>query len=99
LRATAVDQQQSALCYFSVPLSRTGLIGGANEIHGVEVPILEIHLVDIVTARTIEDTTDFGPDRSHGAHPAGLQGATGALAAPSDFKGLPLSQDTIEMSD
>jgi hypothetical protein len=57
----------------SQTLSRTGLIGGANEIHGVEVPILEIHLVDIVTARAIEDTTDFGPDRSHGAHPAGLQ--------------------------
>ena len=49
-------------------------LGVPEELVGYfEVPILEIHLMDIVAACAIDDTADFGPDRSHGAHPAGLQ--------------------------
>jgi hypothetical protein len=42
-------------------------------VYGVEAPILEIRLVDILAACATDNTTDFGQGRSHGAHPAGLQ--------------------------
>ena len=35
------------------------LVSVADEIHGVELTILEIHVVDIVTACAIDDTTDL----------------------------------------
>src|SRR6185437_8139328 len=45
----------------------------SNEIHRVEVPSLEVHVVHIVAAGGIDNSADLRPDRRHATHSAGLQ--------------------------
>src|SRR3984893_16629725 len=36
----------------------------AHEIHGVEVPVLEIHRMHLIALRPVYDASDLGPDRA-----------------------------------
>ena len=48
-------------------------IGIDNEIHRAEMPILEIHRMDVRSSGAVDDATDTCPDACHAAHPTRLQ--------------------------
>src|ERR1700680_4156588 len=53
----------------------------AHEIHGVKVPVLEIHRMHLIALRPVYNASDLGPDRRHRAHATGLQGRVERRAA------------------